>query len=333
MLPGEVNKIKQEEEDIAWGRYTAAWEAEHRERSRHETAEEAERRQGVRRRTAQMAAEAGFKPAAHSIDGRAPRRGPVATRSDDVDVAPLSVKTPRYDGKADWEAFHAQFEILSRANNWSNEAKALQLAMCLTGDALSSLLLLTPDDRSDYDALVGALKRRFGQCSAASLLRSELCSRKRRPGEPLRDLANEVEGLVHRAYAHMPPSILSELARDHFLQALLPSNLRIQTLLAHPKSLLEALELASEREMLGAGLPTTTLEDTPRVRAAGMSERGEAAPAWAEELTQLVRAASLRGQQRPWTGARLCWACGKPGHLARECPNTSEKPGNGMGNA
>lgn len=98
--------------------------------------------------------------------------------------------------------------------------------MCLNGDAFSSLLLLSPDDRSDYDALVGALKRRFGESSAASLLRSKLCSRQRRPGEPLRDLANDIERLVHRAYAHMTPATQSELARDHILQALLRIDLR-----------------------------------------------------------------------------------------------------------
>lgn len=47
--------------------------------------------------------------------------------------------------------------------------------------------------------------------------------------------ANDTEGLVHRTYAHMPPDFQSELAHDHFLQALLPADLRIQTLLAHHK--------------------------------------------------------------------------------------------------
>lgn len=61
--------------------------------------------------------------------------------------------------------------------------------------------------------------------------------------ESLRDLTNDIEGLVHRAYAHMPPAIQSELAQDHFLQVLIPANLYIQMLLAHPRSLLEALEL------------------------------------------------------------------------------------------
>ena len=205
--------------------------------------------------TMRMAAEAGFDRPGYSPD-RGATRGKTETKRAGTsqhteqhrEALPSSMKTPRYDGKANWEAFQAQFELLAKAGRWSAEEKALQLAMCLTGDALTSLLLLNPDDRSDHDALVGALKRRFGLCSAASLLRSELCSRKRRPGEPLRELANDIEGLVHRTYTHMPPVIQSELARDYFLQGLLPADLRTQTLLAHPKSLQEALELATERE-------------------------------------------------------------------------------------
>ncbi len=132
---------------------------------------------------------------------------------------------------------------------------------------------------SDYDALVGALKRRFGLCSTASLLRSELCSRQCRPAEPLRDLANDIEGLVHRTYVHMPPAIQSELARDHFLQALLPADLRVQTLLAHPRSLQEALELATEREMLRADSPV--MDRPPKVWAmGGRSQTQRNRPGW-----------------------------------------------------
>ena len=109
--------------------------------------------------------------------------------------SPVSIKTPRYTGKADWEAFHAQFELLADAAGWSVKVKALQLAMCLADEALSCLLLLSPEDRGDYVALVGALQRRFGLCVEPGLLRSELCNRRRKPGETLRALANDIEGL------------------------------------------------------------------------------------------------------------------------------------------
>ena len=55
-------------------------------------------------------------------------------------------------------------------------------------------------------------------------------------------LANDIESLSRRAYAHMPPSVQSELARDQFIQALSPTELRIQTQLAHPESFQTALE-------------------------------------------------------------------------------------------
>ena len=55
-------------------------------------------------------------------------------------------KTPKFSGKADWQAFHAQFELLSQAAGWSKDDKALQLALCLTDDALACLLLLSPEE-------------------------------------------------------------------------------------------------------------------------------------------------------------------------------------------
>lgn len=300
-----------------------------------------EHRERVKEMTARMAAEAGFGHSGRAGEGNGGRRGITAAAGRDMtehtetrrEAITSTIKTPRYDGKSNWEAFHAQFELLAHASRWSTEVKALQLAMCLTGDALSSLLLLRPDDRSDYDALIGALKRRFGQCSATSLLRSELCSRQRRPEEPLRELANDIEGLVHRTYAHMPSSIQSELARDHFLQALLPADLRIQTLLAHPGSLQEALESATEREMLCAGAMGKVVEKAPKGSAACETERELAQPAWVGELTQLVRAATSRDERQDKPRPRVCWGCGQPGHLIRHCPRATANKGNEPGTA
>ena len=135
MLRNDYQKIKREEGDDEQDQYGAAgaWRAaEHKER--------------VREMTVKTAVEAGFGCSDHSGDGceRA-----AAARITNAKLAPPSMKTPRYDGKADWEAFHAQFELLARVGKWSTEVNALQLAMCLTGDAVSSLLLLSPDDRSD----------------------------------------------------------------------------------------------------------------------------------------------------------------------------------------
>ena len=55
-------------------------------------------------------------------------------------------KTPKYSGKADWQAFNAQFELLSQAAGWSEDDKALQLALCLTDDALACALSAGPGE-------------------------------------------------------------------------------------------------------------------------------------------------------------------------------------------
>ena len=219
-------------------------------------------------------------------------------------VTASSVKTPKYDGKVSWEAFHAQFELLAKSQNWSQETKALQLAMCLTDEALACLLLLDAEDRQSYVALVGALQRRFGNFTGAELLRNELNNRYRRHGEPLRQLANDIESLTRRAYSSMPPAVQSELARDRFMQALSPPELRVEVQLTHPQSLSEALERASERETARAYVMMPTPEhNSPHVRAAAEVPRT----------------------------ARLCWGCGKPGHLVRSCPKTPRHQGNDSG--
>ena len=50
-------------------------------------------------------------------------------------------------------------------------------------------------------------------------------------------------------HVSMPPSVQSELARDQFIQAPSPTELRIQIQLAHP----ESLQIALERELVWAG--------------------------------------------------------------------------------
>ena len=246
-----------------------------------------------------------------------------------------SVRTPKYSGGSDWESFHAQFELLADARRWGREDKALQLALCLEGDALSCLLLLDPAQRRCYDALVGALGRRFGRWSQPTLLKNELRGRCRQPGDPLRGLANDIEGQVQRAYGHLSVDARSELATDLFIGAISPPSLRVQVQLLHPKSLQDALEAAVERESLERTVCRGVQEGGDHlVRLISGRPADEEAPAWASEMTGLLRAMTL--QDLPGSGpgpALVCWGCGKPGHIRRQCPNVGRRPGNAGGAA
>lgn len=286
----------------------------------------------LRQTARRLAADAGFSP---SSAGKAARdvAGVDITKDGAAPCDRPHVKTPKYSGKADWEAFHAQFELLARAAAWSEENKALQLAMCLTDEALSCLLQLSPAEREDYGALVGALQRRFGQCNQPGVLRAELTNRQRQPGEPLRMLANDIETLSRKAYAHMPAVVQNELARDQFIRALLPKELRVQTQLAHPRSLQEALELAAEREAVGAAAGSY---NEPIARAVVHDSPSQEKPIWAAELTELIRAVSLQTAQNnpnPRRTPPVCWTCGLQGHISRRCPKRAGDSGNASGPA
>lgn len=295
----------------------------------------------LRRTARRLAVDAGFTSSSGEkrTGGEAPPTRDATRNADKVGgahISQLQVKTPKYTGKADWDAFHAQFELLARAMGWSETDKALQLALCLTEDALSCLLLLSPSERDDYGALVGALRRRFGQCNQPGVLRSELSNRQRQPGEPLRLLANDIETLTRRAYAHMPTDVQGELARDQFIRAIVPRELRIQTQLAHPGTLQEALELALEREIIGGLAGGDNTDGRPIVRTAVEVGPSQEEPAWAAELTELIRAVSLqppRDNTRPRRGPPVCWTCGQAGHISVRCPKQASVRGNGTGSA
>jgi len=133
----------------------------------------------------------------------------------------------------------------------------------------------------------------------------------------------------------MPPAVQTELARDQFIQAITPRGLRVQTQLAHPRSIQEALELALEREIVeGGAMESGPGEGGPTVRAAACTDTAQVKPAWVAEITELIRAVSMhppQGATRPRQRPLVCWGCGEPGHLLRQCPKHSNDQGNGQG--
>ena len=165
-------------------------------------------------------------------------------------------RLPRFDGTVKWRSFLTQFELAAAAAKWGEEEKALQLSLCLHGDALEVLGQRGTTDRCDYTSLVKMLTRRFDDSAGLHVLRTEFGLRRRRPAEPLTALATDVERLAHRIYADSPAEFAARLALDKFLEALSPDDLREYTVLQHPATLDEALSIAREKEALRASIGT-----------------------------------------------------------------------------
>ncbi|KAJ8393707.1 hypothetical protein AAFF_G00057600 [Aldrovandia affinis] len=133
-------------------------------------------------------------------------------------------------------------------------------------------------------------------------------------------------------------SVLSEYARDQFVRAIEPRDLRERVQLRHPSTLQEALELALEREELRGGTTQGGVrEASPTVRVAVESSPAREQPEWVgammERMTELVRAVTLQpqGGAARSPGPMRCWGCGRTGHRLTDCRDHPEKQGNGRG--
>ena len=223
-------------------------------------------------------------------------------------------KPAEFDGRVAWEAYLAQFELLADAQGWDDAERALQLVSCLRGPALEVLAHLAPAQRMVHTSVVEALQRKFGKHHQAEVYRASLKSRTRNRGEPLSQLAQELETLVRRAYPTAPEDMVAVLARDHFVDALQQRQLQIYIKQAHPCDLQEALARALEFE---AFLRTTG-------GAPGPSELR-----YSEEVTALPRHfRARRAQARENARGRRaspeqfrgdCWGCGQRGHKKSQC--------------
>ncbi|MGH0158680.1 UNVERIFIED_CONTAM: hypothetical protein FKN15_036021 [Acipenser sinensis] len=102
------------------------------------------------------------------------------------------VKDGWYDGRSDWEAYWAKFQIVGQTSGWSQRERAMQLITALEGEALRALLDLNEMELAHSQAVLTALDRRFGSAEPAVNLRQRMASRSRRPGEKLGMFAAEV---------------------------------------------------------------------------------------------------------------------------------------------
>ena len=158
--------------------------------------------------------------------------------ADDAAIANVStadrklntIKVPSYNGSSQpLETFLAKFRNCAAYYKWGPRERFHHLVAALEGQAAAVLYEIDHDSSSE-ESLTDILRSRFGQAELLENFRFQLRSRRRKPGETLQELYNDICRLLALSYPGEKGSLFETLSRDCFLDALNDQELRVLVL-------------------------------------------------------------------------------------------------------
>ena len=228
---------------------------------------------------------------------------------------------PNFNGEnveGDGESFSdwlERLELVATACKWDNQAKLVNVATRLRGTATRFYQSCTPQQRSGYDELVAALRRRFTPVHIQSVQSSIFHERKQRVDESVDDYSQDLRKLFHRAYSGaqgggeaeaMGKSVLSYQfvagLADKIKAKIVGRTGTFEELLAQAR--FEEARQKNIASSQGSTHPFRKKGDNAPVKPGG-GEHQHPRP---------------RSTQRPPRTARGCFSCGGTGYFAKECP-------------
>ncbi|GBN36695.1 hypothetical protein AVEN_51280-1 [Araneus ventricosus] len=166
----------------------------------------------------------------------------------DLTYSRPTVKSLTFDGQTSWTVFKTQFDVVSSANGWNNRVKASQLVASLRGTAAEVLQGIPSDKLTDLMSIENALEARFGDSHLTQFYRTELKTRRQKPGESLQALAADVKRLMSLAYAECPMDVQESLAVQFFVDAIRDEDTQLRTRLMDFTDLKSALAYSMKCE-------------------------------------------------------------------------------------
>ncbi len=264
------------------------------------------------------------------------------------------LKPGQFDGKGSWPEFLQRFLICADTNRWSESSKARMLLNSLVGEA-GAVVFRNPAVRTwSFDQIVDQVSDIFGPTKDHFLLQTErLERRKRRKGEALHVLRDDIIELVSYAYAGTSEDAMQAIAVEKFIRAL--DNPKIVHRLAELRpATIDAAYEAAKREEANWHMACSVTQGAKEI-ARGGSQRAVYADEQDDlraEVRQLASAVAQLHTTAEKSFERLsmadsakspsapaptlagrpkkkgsCHNCGQEGHWANECPQLEGRPG------
>ncbi|GBN16552.1 hypothetical protein AVEN_141488-1 [Araneus ventricosus] len=242
----------------------------------------------------------------------------------DLTYSRPTVKSLTFDGQTSWTVFKTQFDVVSSANGWNNRVKASQLVASLRGSAAEVLQGIPSDKLTDLMTIENALEARFGDSHLTQFYRTELKTRRQKPGESLQVLAANVERLMSLAYAECPQDVLDSLAAQYFVDAIRDEDTQHATRLMDAKDLKSALAYSMKYEAAKTVSKTSRNIRSIEVKDGTGKEKDEKFDCLLKTLEKLLNSHVAGKKNTPRRNPNVtCWKCNKKGHVQRECQRIS----------
>ncbi len=159
------------------------------------------------------------------------------------------LRPKEFDGKGSWTEFIRRFNTVALANNWSYVTKGDQLKNCLVGEAGSIVHRNPASICWTYDDVVAQVGAVFGPSKDHQfMLLEKLERRKRKRGEALHVLRDDICELVDMAYPSASAERRHAVCVERFIRALDNPKVVHKLLELDPKTLDEAFRAAKLEE-------------------------------------------------------------------------------------
>lgn len=232
------------------------------------------------------------------------------------------MKPDKYNGKCDWTEYLCHFESCAELSEWDDRTKCLILATSLQEGARRYYAGLNFEERRNYTRLVSTLKRRFGTEHKHEYWASKLEMRKRKPGESIADLSDDIRAMTLRVYHDFCTRAQEQLALKH-LYRLIETEMKVKCIENKCTTLTDAVDVVERYETL---YEDNQDEERAATRAIALATSQDAMVMTAlgkmtDKLDKMVPGKWRRGSVICHT--IICHTCKTEGHYSRSCPDNN----------